>query len=42
MWESDYTNNSMFFQIAIDQEADPPTVQIVQPPDGSFSQCPAP
>ncbi len=40
MMESDYTNNSMFFQIAIDQEAG--TVQIVQDPDGSFSTCPAP
>jgi len=40
MMESDYTNNSMFFQIAIDQEAR--TVQIVQGPDGSFSTCPAP
>jgi hypothetical protein len=39
MWESDYTNNSMFFMIAIDQEAR--TVQIVQPPDGAFSTCPA-
>ena len=40
MWESDYTNNSMFFMINIDQEAG--TVQIVQEPDGSFATCPAP
>jgi hypothetical protein len=40
MYESDYSNNSMFFQIAIDQEAR--TVQIVQGPDASFSTCPAP
>jgi hypothetical protein len=39
MWESDYTNNSMFLQIAIDQEAR--TVQILQEPDGAFSTCPA-
>jgi hypothetical protein len=40
MWESDYTNNSMFLQIAIDQEAR--TVQILEEPDGAFATCPAP
>jgi len=39
MWESDYSNNSMFFMINIDQESR--TVQIVQEPDGSFATCPA-
>lgn len=38
MLESDYSNNSMFFLIRIDQEAG--TVQAGEP-DGSFMQCPA-
>lgn len=38
IYESDYTNNSMFFKIYIDQEAG--TARVTQPPDGSFMQCP--
>ncbi len=37
--ESDYTNNSMFFQIELDQEAG--TVRIVQPPENPGG-CPSP
>ena len=40
MWESDYTNNSMFLMIAIDQEAR--RVDVIIPPDDSFASCPAP
>ncbi len=40
MWESDYSNNSMFLMIAIDQEAR--RVDIIIPPDDSFATCPAP
>jgi len=40
MWESDYSNNSMFLMININQEAR--TVTVVQEPDGSFATCPAP
>jgi hypothetical protein len=40
MWESDYTNNSMFLMIEIDQDAR--TVQVLVPPDDSFATCPAP
>jgi hypothetical protein len=36
--EADYTNNSMFFKINLDQEAG--TVAIVEPPDPAFAQCP--
>jgi hypothetical protein len=38
MIESDYTNNSMFFKIELDQEAG--TVTVIEPPDPSFSTCP--
>jgi hypothetical protein len=38
MIESDYTNNSMFLRVALNQEAG--TVQILEPPDESFSICP--
>ncbi len=40
MWESDYTNNSMFLMIEIDQDAR--TVKVIVPPDDSFATCPAP
>ena len=40
MWESNYDNNSMFLMINIDQDAR--RVDIIVPPDDSFSTCPAP
>lgn len=39
MWESDYTNNSMFMMVHIDREAR--TVEVTVPPDDSFAICPA-
>jgi len=40
MWESNFDNNSMFLMIYIDQDAR--RVDIIVPPDDSFSTCPAP